>query len=467
MGLRFDPVGGGQFKQAVQQIIEAERQPVKALEARKKLEEGRLKLFQEFKAKFSGFDKTLSEFSNFKNFRELKADLGDGANMIDVTFDKTLAEPGTYRIEIDQLAKRSSVMTNSFESADEPNLGIGYVVVELPDGESREIFVDGANASLNGIAKLINQQKDSDVLASVINDQSDPDKPWRLLITGKNEGEAKSARFPELYFMDGRQDVYYRDDSDAANAVIKVDGMEIEAGSNEIKNFVSGVNVQLKQAKPDTPITLKITEDYKKIGGKVKEFVDQINGVLEFINKQNQVDEKTDTRGGFTGDSGLQTIEYRIRNLMHEGFPDANPVENESYNIITLGQLGIEFNKAGQLTFKEDRFEKTLQDNFKGVAEAITGEFGIASQMRQVISQYTRPGDGFLTNRERTLRNQIQRVDDDIARKEARVQQKAEAVTAQFSRLQATLSNMQRQQQYLSATLGGGGGNLVAQLLGG
>ena len=69
MGLRFDPVGGGQFKQAIKQIMEAESQPLKQLEARKAREETRLKLFQEFKGKFSGVDKALAELTDIRDDR--------------------------------------------------------------------------------------------------------------------------------------------------------------------------------------------------------------------------------------------------------------------------------------------------------------------------------------------------------------------------------------------------------------
>src|SRR5689334_9626920 len=116
VGLRFDPVGGGQFKQALQATIEAERQPIKNLEARKAREEAKMKLFQDFKSKFSGIDRALSEMSDFKKFVEMKADVGDASPYVGVTIDKELAQPGTYQIQVDQLAQRSSVITNGFEN---------------------------------------------------------------------------------------------------------------------------------------------------------------------------------------------------------------------------------------------------------------------------------------------------------------------------------------------------------------
>ena len=202
MGLRSDPIGGGQFQQLVKQTIEAERQPIRSLEARKKVEEARLKTFQDFKGKFANFQKVLDEMSNFRKFRELKVDLGDGEGMIAVTVDKERAEPGTYQIQVDQLAKRTSIMTNSFKDADAPNLGIGFVVAEDPNGNSIEIFIDAENSSLRKIAAKINQTQESPIRASVIKDVADPDKPWKMIFTAKDTGETHQTSICLLYTSD-------------------------------------------------------------------------------------------------------------------------------------------------------------------------------------------------------------------------------------------------------------------------
>lgn len=467
MGLRFDPMGGGQFKQAVKQIIEAERQPIRNLENRKGVEEAKMKLFQEFKNKFMGFDKTLSEFTNFRKFRDLKVDLGDGQNLVNVTLDKERAEPGSYTLQVDQLASRSSVLTNAFADPDKTDLGIGFVVVELANGETAEVFIDEESASLRGIASMINRQPDSPIRASVIKDNADTEMPWRLLLTAKKDGLDDEVVFPQFYFLDGRSDIYIDDENEAKNAVVKLDGFPIETEGNQIPEFLQGVGLQLKQARPDAPFTLTITEDYQKISGKIKGLVDQINGILEFINKQNQVDAKSDTRATFAGDSSLQNIEYRIRNLLHEGFPVGNPDE-DGFRYVFLNQMGVEFEKNGSLSFKEEKFTKAMEKDFDGVAEAITGEYGFAAQLRFVVANYTRPGEGMLNMRENALRGRIRRIDDDIAQKERRLEQRQQSLTDQFSRLQASLGALQQQQQYLAASMGGGGGgNLVQQLMGG
>ncbi len=466
MGLRADPIGGGQFKQAVQQIIEAESQPIKSLQARKAKDDARLKLFQEFKTKFSGLDKVLSDFSTFRKFRELKADLGDGANIISLTLDKEKAEPGQYTMQVDELAARTSTISNGFTDANDPGLGMGFITMNLQNGDSTEIYVDDKNSSLYGIASLINREPNSPVQASVIKDDSTPDTPWKLMFTGKKDGATNQIDFPDFYFLDGAEEFYIDDDREAKNAQITLDGFPIELQSNDTTDFLPGVNIHLKQAKPDQPFTITITEDFQKISGKVKGLVDQINQILQFITKQNSIDEHTDTSSSFAGDTSLQSIEYQIRNVLQKGFP-TNAEGSDRTAILHLSDLGVEFEKTGQLTFKEDKFNHTLEKNFDAISQSIIGPNGFVSQLRVLFDNYMRGGTGTLSVKEQALRARIKTVDDQIDQKTRNLEKKKQDVVAQFARLEGTLGNLQRQQQYLSASLpSGGGGNLVSQLLG-
>jgi flagellar hook-associated protein 2 len=467
LGLRFDPMGGGQFQQAIKQIVEAERQPIKQLETRKSREEAKMKLFQDFKAKFQGFDRTLAEFTNFRNFVEMKAELGDGTSLVDIQIDKNRAQPGTYKIEIEQLAQRPSIMTSRHASPDEANLGVGFIVARDAKGEKHEVYVAENQASLRGIASAINAQPGMPIQASVVKDDSDPAAPWRLIITGKGEGGEADVEIPDFYFLDGEDDIYIDEDQRAETALLKLDGFEIESLGNKIPDFLQGVNLNLKQARPGQPFTLTISEDNQKIAGKIKGMVDQINGILEFINKQNQVDDKSDTRTTFAGDTSLQTIEYRLRNILHEGFPVGNPDDEDTFRFLRLNEIGVEFNKSGLLELKEDKFKSALEKDFRGVSEAITGPNGFASQLRFVMNQYTTPGSGQLALKENAMRSRIRRIDEDIANKERTLERRTQSLVERFSRLQSTLSGMQQQQAYMQSQMGAGGGNLMQQLMGG
>ena len=195
--------------------------------------------------------------------------------------------------------------------------------------------------------------------------------------------------------------------------------------------------------------------------------MDELNKVLEFIVKQNQVDEKSDTRATFAGDTTLQSIEYRIRNLIHEGYPAGDP-EKDDFRLVYINQIGIEFQKDGTLTFKEERFQKALEKDFDGLSQAISGELGFAKQIRDSLDGFTRPLDGILATRERGLRDRVKELDRQIDTKKAALERRQTTLTEQFSRLEASLAGLQRQSQSLAAMGAGGcGGGSIAQLLGG
>jgi flagellar capping protein FliD len=202
------------------------------------------------------------------------------------------------------------------------------------------------------------------------------------------------------------------------------------------------------------------------MAGKVKGLVEEVNKVLEFIVKQNTIDEKSDTRSTFAGDVSLQTIEYKLRNLVHEGFP-VGDLDKGNIRGVYLNQLGVEFEKSGLLAFKEEKFQKALEKDFDGVTQAISGPLGFATQINQIFGSLRGTG-GVFSNRETSMRARIKDIDNQIENKTKRIEQRQQSLTEQFARLEGTLSGMQRQGQALSAAMpSGGGGNLVAQLLGG
>ena len=274
MGLRFDPMGGGQFKSAMNAIIEAEKQPIKALEKRKEQENAKLKLFGDFKTKFNNLRSSLSSVIGFNKFKELKAELGDGSQFMTVSIDKEKANVGSWDVEIKELAERSSMISNGFSDPNKKILGVGYIQFDLPDGGSQEVYVTKNDASLYGIAAKINSVPDSPVKATVLKDVTDAEKPYRLVITSKKDGSDNEVKFPQMYFVDGQEELYVEQDKGAKNALLEVDGFEIELPSNENPDFLQGVGVQLKQAKPGQKFTMNVKADYPKVTEKLKKVIE-------------------------------------------------------------------------------------------------------------------------------------------------------------------------------------------------
>ncbi len=445
------PVGGGRFKQYVKEIINAERQPIRLVEARKAKENEKLKLVQEFTAKVKKIPEVYKELDSFRKFRELKADW-PAKDQIDVLLDKTVAETGDYQVEVVQLAGRHSMISDGFSSPDD-EIGVGYFTYDLPDGDTKSVWIGGGDNTLRGLVKAINSEKDLGVQASLVNDGTDSDRPWKVIVHSKKSGTHNDISYPDFYFLDGDFRFYSDDERVAQNAIIKLNGFEILSQTNKFE-LLPGLTIDLKQAKEDYEFSLNITEDIGKIADKVKALIDAINGVLDFINKQNQIDANSDTSKTLAGDTSLFTIESRIRYLVFEGF---NVDPNDEDAILHLSDIGIQFEKTGQLALKDDKFKKAINENFDQVATLFTGEGMFIEKITNITNGFLRPEFGAVTMREKGIRDRIKTMDEEIARKEANLQKREQMLKRQFSQLEGLMSSMQGQQQYVAQALGSGG----------
>lgn len=215
------------------------------MEDRKGKIEDRIKLVDELVNLLQSVNNNLTQSANARSLRELKVDSNN--DIVDVNIDKNLANPGEYQFEVVQLARKSSAMSSGFADRDDSYIGVGFIQYFLPNGESRELYVDSDNATLDGIAKLINKDPENGLNATVVNDGSGSDSPWRLVLSLSETGDINKAEFPYFYFVDGENDLYLEFEREAQDAIVKMDGFEIEVPENKVKDLIPGVTIDLKK----------------------------------------------------------------------------------------------------------------------------------------------------------------------------------------------------------------------------
>lgn len=443
-------------KDIVQRLADAEREPIRQLEARKKNEEGRLKLVNDLSAKVNEIAGSLKDLTHFRSFREFMPTVGR-PDLMDVSVDKNTAEPGNYQIEVMQLAGQSSMMSSGFTDPDEVQAGAGYFSYELPNGETKEVYISPDNSSLRGIARAINAEKGLDLHAMVVNDGTGEDAPWRLIVNHKKSGEANDAEFPNFYFVDGDEDFDLDQERMAQNSKVKVNGFEVEFEGNKISTLIPGVTLDLKDAAPGKEFTLGIKEDVKSMRGKVEAMVSKINEVLGFIQQQNKLDKDSNTRNTLGGDVTLQTLEYKVRQLV------TTPLGTE-YGAVRLGDLGVVFNRGGTLDFNGDKLEKVLNspDGVEAVSQFFAGVEdgeGFAAQLENTVKALTKE-QGVVRSRVDGIKRRIQDIDRQIEAKERQIARTEESLKDKFSRLEGTMAQLKAQQASVAGALGGGGGAL-------
>jgi flagellar hook-associated protein 2 len=445
LGIAFGSINSGLPKDIVQQIIEAEKIPMKQMEERKGKIEDKKALVGQLTGLVEAMRGEILKNKGARSLREMKVNTGDSTN-ISVTADKNIAEPGKYNLEVVSLAQKSSTISNGVEDKDKTYIGVGYIKAVLPNGETKEIYVDEDSATLTGVAKLINADSELGIKAHVVNDGKDEDEPYRLILSMNDTGDANRAEFPYMYLVDGEIDLYFDQERPAVDAKVKLDGFEIEVPGNKLTELIPGVTIDLKKAKPGEEINIDITEDIEKIGGKMTGLVDNINAVLKFIKDQNTLSEKSDTSRTLGGDLTLTQIESKIRTAVF------TPIKTP-YGVSRIGDLGITFERSGLLKFDQAKFEQALSKDYKSVSSVITGSYtlgggktnGFIDILEGAAQSLLNNPSGTLVTRKNGLQSQISQIDRQISNRQRALTQKEEILKQKFARLEETMSRIKGQ----------------------
>jgi flagellar hook-associated protein 2 len=456
-GVTIGGLSSGLPPNLVDQLIEAERAPIKNLEGKKEKQDTKLKLVTDLETKLRAIESSIGTLASQKGFNDIKLESGD-PNIIQGAVDPSLSPKGNWNVEVIELAQKAAAVTNGFPDKDKTEMGVGYFQFDTPQGK-QEVYISGENSTLDGAAAAINSANVG-MKASVINDRKDPENPYRLMISGVNVGGDNQIDYPTLYFLDGDQDLYFDQETEAKNGRVKIDGFEFEIADNAVKDLIPGVTLDLKQAAPGRTVNVTVKENREVVNTKVGEFVKTMNDVLGFIQQQNAVNENSDTTKTLGGDSLIRGIENRLRRLIQD------PQYGVGGNISRLNQLGIEFNRNGTLKQTEDKFNNIMATNADSVRQFFAGDgfkTGFVPALKREISNLTNSAFGQVAMRKKSLQDNIKRIDDNIATKEKNLGRREEQLRNKFAKLEETMSKLKQQgsavagmsQQYQGPSFGG------------
>jgi flagellar hook-associated protein 2 len=208
----------------------------------------------------------------------------------------------------------------------------------------------------------------------------------------------------------------------------------------------------LRRAAPGQEITISVKEDTEAIVGKIEEFVKTTNEVLQFIQAQNKLDQKSDTSKTLGGDSLLRSIENRIHNLVQQ------PQYGVKSSIQRLSQIGINFQRNGLLQLDRKKFDNILNSIPKEVGAFLAGDgfnIGFIPSLKREIDTMMNISFGPLSNRKRGLEQKIASINKTIENKERTLTRREETLRRQFTQLEQTVSKMQSQGAAVGAFGGG------------
>lgn len=454
-GIRITGMASGLPPDIVEQLMNAERIPLKNLESKKTKLQDTEKLVTDLETKVSDINKNLGELVSTRGFNDLKL-LSSDPNVVDGSVDPDAVVTGDYGIEVLQVANKPGAISNGFPDKNSTQVGVGYIKFDTTEGE-KEVYINSSNSTLEGMSNAINNAG-LGLRANVLEDRKDSENPYRLLVTGMATGNDKQVSFPTIYFLDGDQDFYFDQTRPAQNAKVKIDGFEVELPENTVTDLIPGVTLNIKQASVGREIKLNVKENLETISGKIKSFVDAYNAALGFIQGQHKLSKGQDGKerlGPLGGDSMLRQVENSLRRVI------ISPQYGAGSKITRIQELGIEFNRNGTLNFNPDKFTKVLNSNPRGVSAFLRGDgfsTGFVTTLKRETSFLLSQNFGAIANRKKSIGERISRMDQQIENKERQLTRKEEQLTKKFGDLEAKMSNLQRQGGAVAAIGAGLGG---------
>ncbi|WP_133178826.1 flagellar filament capping protein FliD [Shewanella decolorationis] len=438
MALTATGMGSGlDITNIVKVLVDAEKAPKEAMFN---------KTEDSIKAKVSAMGTLKSALSTFQDAVK-KLQTGDALNQrkisvssdtyISVTADKT-AQAGSFGIKVEQLAANHKIAGTNVSDPKLP-VGEGSLGFDI-NGKSFSVDI-GATDSLATIAKKVNEASDNTgVTATVITS----DAGSRLVFSSNKTGEDNQITLTATDTSGtGITDMFGTGNTttlqDAKNAVLYIDDQKVTSQSNEVKNAITGVTLNLKDADIAKTTTIKIEQDNDAVKTNVQAFVDAYNSLATAIDKMSSYDKDKKTAAALQGDSMIRSIESQLRSISSERIP------TEDGGSIALYDIGIKTDRYGKLSVDDTKLNKALTENMSGV-EALfaTPDKGLANRFYELSDSYVK-ARGLIADRQTSFTNQQNRLADQREAFTLKMDQLTARLTKQFNAMDLVVGQLNQQ----------------------
>ena len=424
----------------VSKLMELERRPVVALEKRQIEFQSQITAYGQLKASLSSFQSALGGVSDPDSFGRLSVTSSD-KEVVSATASKE-AVPGTYQVRVNRLAEAHKLGSAEYSSSDVFGGNAGdQLTLQLGSDASRSMSVDLSTAStLDEIRAAIMSDPDNPgIRATVITGNGGKQK---LVLTSSETGQAGAITLGYAGTVDpGTFDFQTinsgGNDLSLLDSEVVIDGYVVNRSGNTLDDVIQGVTLDLKKVSAGQDVQVSVEKDSDST----------VRAVQDFVNAYNQL--RSDIRGlrgsDLQGDGTLLLMENRLLGVMNSS-PTVGAFRH-------LSEVGISFQKEGNLTLDTARLRETLQQDAGAVAGIFSAEdTGYAVRLDGLVDSWL-ASDGLLDSRTDGLNKRIDRIEDQQAAMERRLEQTEARYLKQFNSLDSLVSRLNSMSSYLSQQL--------------
>jgi flagellar hook-associated protein 2 len=373
------------------------------------------------------------------------------------------AATGSHEIEVLQIAKAQRRVSNGIALPNTPinggealtlNFSIAGVAkkpITLADGkDTPQDIVSAINAGNTGVK------------AQLINTGDGSATPYQIVLTGPtgsagvftmstNYGTGSST--PGLGFNAGNAA-----NQNAADAILKVDGISVTRSTNSISDVVNGLTFELKTTSPAAQVNL--TRDPTAIKTKFDALVAAYNDANTMFGVVTDPKSTVETYGAtLVGDSTVRAVRQQMRSLF------MGDSSTPGTNISAMWQMGFKIDEKGVMSVDATKLDSALQNNFSDVVTAFTGNYnGLGAYSKQNAGF---AGDGVrklskllsatgpMLSQSTNADTQNNKYKDDLTKLDTRMTALLGRYTKQFASMDSMVGNVNSQKTSLKASFDG------------
>jgi flagellar hook-associated protein 2 len=424
----------------LQQLVTAQSQPIVNLQAQQTQQQAYLQTF-------SNFSSQLTQLQTSANnvISDLTQQTATSSNTSVATVSTTQSTAtGTHTLNVTQLAQGQVwVSANGFSSQSSQSATANGVFSFSIGNQTYSVNVN-SSTTLQGLANAINATN-SGLSASIVYNGS----TYNLVLntpTGTTNNLTINTNNTLAVFNQSPTQA-------SQDAQATLDGINITSQSNDLNNYIQGLDIQL-QGTGATTIALNYSTS--QLTQDMNTFVNNYNNLLQYVNQNNSYNSSTNIAGAFFGSTAIQSVMSGLRNSFFGFF---NNSANQSIN--SAMSIGLSFDSNGNLQFNSLAFQQAVSSDFNAVKSVLTNSSnnGVMDSVNNMINQATSTNGGIITTAQNEIQNQISSIQSQINTLQQNLQTYQNNLVVQFSQLNTVMNQMQSQSQYLTTMFNSLNGN--------
>ena len=441
MAISSAGIGSGlDVAKIVEQMVAAEKTPLKKLEYKAEGIQTQISTYGEIKSLTSKLGDIVSKLTRDSAWN------GVSISSSNPTLSGTMtgiAATGTYNIKVTHLAQAQTTAlggAGGIALAKDQAMGaVGTIKLKMGAVE-KDISVSGSD-TLTKIATKINEAE-MGIQASVV---TDVDGKERLMLRSKETGTDKAFTVdidPDLTKL-GQAKAQA-----AQNAKVKLNGMDVESSTNTFANTIPGMSFTVSEVISTAAATLNVKADTEAMKKNIQEFVDTYNELNDLLTQSTKYVEESKTAGVLQGDSATVSLQNSLR-MLTQG------ISGSTGGLTRLAEIGIQMQEGGKLSTDTTKLDKALTnlEGLKGLfankADALGQGGGIAVNFKNFTDKLL-SFDGTLNTKTDSLERTLKSNSAEQTKVNTRADTLEKRLYAQYSALDTKMASLNALNAYVS-----------------